>query len=185
MTWMAPPSLTLRRKERESDVALSHSSRATHFVLSFSPSFVVLFYFRFVVLLFCFVVLLLRFCRFADSVLSFCRIEPYIKLYFISSLRNSCFVVSCRDFIVLYYCFLFRRLASFFCRFVYLHFVVFSLSLIRERRGALLLALNEESAAKVIAADSSRRIVFPIKIVFNFYLPVQVRALSSLTTKRE
>ena len=61
--------------ERESDVALSHSSRATRLVLSFSPSFVVLFYFRFVVLLFCFVVLLLRFCRFADSVLSFCRIE--------------------------------------------------------------------------------------------------------------
>ena len=51
MAWMAPSSLTLRRKERESDMALSHSSQATHLVLSFSPSFVVLFYFRFVVLL--------------------------------------------------------------------------------------------------------------------------------------
>ena len=81
--------------------------------------------------------------------------------------------------------FLFHRLASFSCRFAYLHFVVFSLSLIRERRGALLLALNEESAAKVIAADSSRRIVFPIKIVFNLYLPVQVRAPSCLAMKRE
>ena len=63
---------------------------------------------------------------------------------------------------------LFHRLAPFTCRFVYFRFVVSSLSLIRERRGALLLALNEESAAKVIATDSSRQNVFPIKIVFNF-----------------
>ena len=84
-------------------MALSHSSRATHLVLSFSPSFVVLFYFRFVVLLFCFVVLLLRFFRFADSVLSFCRIEALIKSYFISSLRN-----------------------LLFCRFAEFHFVVLS-----------------------------------------------------------
>ena len=34
-------------------------------------------------------------------------------------------------------------------------FVIFLLSLIRERRGALLFALNEESTAKVIAAYSS------------------------------
>ena len=127
---------------------------------------------------FAFVVLPIPFCRFVESNL----ILNYI-LFHHYGIR--CFVVSCRDFVVLYYRFLFLRSASFFCRFVYLHFVVFSLSLIRERRDALLLALNEESAAKVIAADSSRRIVLPIKIVFNFYLPVQVRALSSLTTKRE
>ena len=38
--------------------------------------------------------------------------------------------------------------------------VVFLLSLIRERRGTLLFAPNEESAAKVIAADSSQLMVF-------------------------
>ena len=61
----------------------------------------------------------------------------------------------------------FHRLALIFCRFplafchffIYL-FVVFLLSLIRERRGALLFALNEESAAKVIAADSSLLTIF-------------------------
>ena len=51
-----------------------------------------------------------------------------------------------RRFVVLFY--------SSFCHFVYLHFVIFSLSLIRERRGALLLALDEESAVKVITVDS-------------------------------
>ena len=45
MTWMAPSSLMLRRKERENDVALSHSPQ-TDLVLSFTPpSFVVLFAF--------------------------------------------------------------------------------------------------------------------------------------------
>ena len=153
-------------------MALSHSSRATHLVLSFSPSFVIFFtfvssFFYFVSSFCCFafVVLPILFCRFVESNL----ILNYI-LFHRYGIR--CFDVSCRDFVVLYYRFLFHRLASFFCHFVYLHFVVFSLSLIRERRGALLLALNEESAAKVIAADSSRQIVLPIKIVFNFYLPV-------------
>ena len=47
------------------------------------------------------------------------------------------------------------------------------------------MALNEEFAAKVIAADSSRRTVFLIKIVFNFYLPAQARAPSFFRTKRE
>ena len=42
-------------------------------------------------------------------------------------------------------------------------FVVFHLSLIRERRGALLFALNEESVVKVIAANSSRLTVFRLK----------------------
>ena len=46
-----------------------------------------------------------------------------------------------------------------FCHFFFF-FVVLPLSLIRERRGALLFALNEESAAKVITADSSRLTVF-------------------------
>ena len=72
------------------------------------------------------------------SVLSFCRIEVYIILYFILFHRYGilCFVVSSLDF------------------------VVFLLSLIRERRGALLFALNEESAAKVIATDSYQLTVF-------------------------
>ena len=55
-------------------------------------------------------------------------------------------------FVVLY------RILSFFllfCHFLISHFVIFLLSLIRERRGALLFDLNEECAAKVIAADSS------------------------------
>ena len=87
-------------------------------------------------------------------------------------------------FISLFSAFLLSFCLPTFCRF-FLFFVVFSLRLIRERRGALLLALNEESAAKVIAANSSRRIVLLIKILFNFYLPAQARAPSFLTTKRE
>ena len=78
--------------------------------------------------------------------------------------RGACFVALAllrrfvlflfRRFVVLFLRFVVLFYSSFF-RFVYLHFVVFSLSLIRERRGALLLALDEESTAKVIAADSS------------------------------
>ena len=58
-----------------------------------------------------------------------------------------CFVLS---FLFLFCCFHFC-----FVIFVFLFFVVFPLIQIRERRGALLFALNEESAAKVIAANSS------------------------------
>ena len=49
----------------------------------------------------------------------------------------------------------FCRFVLLFCRLLISHFIVFLLSLIRERRGTLLFALNEESAVKVIAADSS------------------------------
>ena len=58
-------------------------------------------------------------------------------------------------------------------------FVVFALSQIRERRGALLFALNEESMAKVIAANSSDG---SIKILLNS-LTYAGGAPSFLTTK--
>ena len=82
MMWMVSSSLTLRRKERESDVALSHSPQ-TVLVLSFSSCFVVYFLFRrFVVFLFSHFVTLetspslvilfyLRVCRFVVSISSF------------------------------------------------------------------------------------------------------------------
>ena len=50
-----------------------------------------------------------------------------------------------------------------FCHFLFLFLVVFLLSLIREQRGAVLFALNEESAAKVIGVDSSHLTVFALK----------------------
>ena len=143
--------------------AKEEGERERHGTLSFvagNPSCFVIF------ILFCRLVLLRRFVFFL-----FCSFRRFVTF-----VLSFCLILV---FVVLYYHFLFRRLASFSCRFVCLHFVVFSLSLIRERRGALLLALNEESAAEVIAADSSRRIVFPIKIVFNFYLPMQVDNMQS------
>ena len=90
-----------------------------------------------------FVVLSFAFCRsrFRLVVLPFliCHfVESKFILYYNLFHRYSilCFVVSSLDF------------------------VVFLLSLIRERRGAHLFALNEESAAKVIAADSHQLTVF-------------------------
>ena len=105
----------------------------------------------------------------------------------ISSLLSFClkFVVFCRFILPFFISSFSTFLLSFFLPTFYRFFLIFSLSLIRERCGALLLVLNEESAAKVIAADSSRRIVLLIKILFNFYLPMQARARSFLTTKRE
>ena len=98
----------------------------------------------------CFVVCVLSFsfpsCHFAVCILSFsflfCRfVESKLILYYILFHRSGilCFVVSSFDF------------------------VVFLLSLIRERRGALLITLNEESRAKVIAADFSQLTVFELK----------------------
>ena len=77
-------------------------------------------------------------------------------------------------FIVLCYCFFYSVILLFsFVVSYFFFFVIFLLSLIRERRGALLFALNEESAAKVIAADSSRLTVSDIKIILIFHLPAQ------------
>ena len=115
-------------RERESDVALSHSSQTTLLFLSFSShlSFCCL---RFVVLLFpsCHLALFLLFVVLSN------------RSFFYSVILLFSFVVS------------------------YFSFVVFLLSLIRERRGALLFALNEESATKVIAADSSHLTIFGLK----------------------
>ena len=69
MTWMAPSSLTQKRKERERRLVC----RFANFVLSFSSGFVVLLFRfvvlfilfrRFVILLFRFVVLFILFRRF-------------------------------------------------------------------------------------------------------------------------
>ena len=54
MMWMASSSLTLRRKERESDVEISHSLQTVLLLLSFSSHFVVHFLFRHVFVYFLF-----------------------------------------------------------------------------------------------------------------------------------
>ena len=71
-----------------------------------------------------------------------CRLAQFL-LFFVLSNRSLYFILFHRSGI---FCFVISSFA----------FVVFLLSLIREQRGALLFALNEESAAKVIAADSSQ-----------------------------
>ena len=119
-------SLMLRRKERESDVALSHSSRATHLLCRFH-----------LLLSFC----LLSFRRFVASVLSFC----------------STFISSFCYFISLFCCF---------------GFVVLYQKQIREPRGALLLALKEETCVEM----NRRRFLLPNILenrIILFYLPAQ------------
>ena len=79
---------------------------------------------------------------------SFCRFPPFL-------------LFCCLRFVILVSVLSFSSVSLFVVS--YFSFVVFLLSLIRERRGALLFALNVESAAKVIAADSSHLIVLGLK----------------------
>ena len=90
------------------------------------------------------------FCRFAVCVLSFsfpsCRLALFLLFVVFSN-----------------WSFFYSIVLLFFFVVSYFSFVVFLLSLIRERHGALLFALNEESAAKVTAAYSSHLTVFVLK----------------------
>ena len=112
MTWMAPSSLTRKRKERERRL-FCHFALLRHFVVFLFRRFFFISFCRFLesksilnhilfidtkiaVLSFC----QIRFCRFVESissfpfyfVLSFSRIEVYIKSYFIHRYENCYFV---------------------------------------------------------------------------------------------
>ena len=99
----------------------------------------------------------LFFCRFVVRVLSFSFPSCRFAVCILSFSFPFCHFVKSK--LILYYI-LFHH-SGILCFVVSsFNFFVFLLSLIKERRGALLFALNEESTTKVIAVDSSQLTVF-------------------------
>ena len=92
-----------------------------------------------------------------SSILSFSRLH-FVVLVSVLSLSSVC--PFCHFLNRSLYFILFHRSGILFFVVSSFAFVVFLLNLIRERRGALIFALNEESATKVIAADSSLLTIF-------------------------
>ena len=161
MTWNPSPQELTERGIRERRVALLFAERGD-LRQNYSPQIVSL---KFAILSFCSLTGDVDLHRAPSSLTLGRRRERLGALLFLQrkeicgelirrrSQENLFLLSFCLILVLVFFPFAFCR---FHLRFVVSSFdiVVFLLSLIRERRGALLFALNEESEVKVIAADS-------------------------------